>query len=120
MHELSLAMSIVQTATELARQEGAARVENVTVRIGHLSCVHEEALRQAFMLTREKTPLAESSLSVIPVPVRIWCPTCHTERELPSMQQFVCPICATPSGDIRAGQELEIESISIDDITLKD
>jgi len=117
VHELSLAMSIVQTATELARQEGAARVVNVTLRIGHLSCVHEEALQHAFTLAREKTPLAESSLTVIPVPVRIWCHTCHAEQELPSMQRFACPSCGNPSGDIRAGQELEIESISLDDIT---
>ena len=50
MHELSLAMSIVATATELARQQGAARVIDVTLRIGRLSCVHEEALRSSFMI----------------------------------------------------------------------
>jgi Zn finger protein HypA/HybF involved in hydrogenase expression len=33
------------------------------------------------------------------------------------MQRFACPSCGNPSGDIRAGQELEIESISLDDIT---
>jgi len=117
VHELSLAMSIVETATELARQQGAARVIDVTLRIGCLSCVHEEALRSSFMIARETTPLAESNLTVIPVPVRIWCPLCHAEQELADIQRFACPVCATRSCHIRAGRELELESISLDDFT---
>ena len=117
MHELSLAMSIVETVTELARQQGASRVLDVTLRIGRLSCVHEESLRYSFMLACEATPLAESNLTVIPVPIRIWCPRCQAERELADIQRFACPVCATRSCDIRAGRELELESISLDDFT---
>lgn len=36
------------------------------------------------------------------------------EVELPGIQRFRCPHCDTPSGDIRQGRELEIESIEID------
>ncbi len=117
MHELSLAMSIVETATELARRQGGARVLDVILRLGRLSCVHEDALRYSFELLREDTPLAASTLTVIPVPVRIWCPDCQCERELPGIQQLVCPVCATRSGDIRAGRDLEIESMLLDDTT---
>ncbi len=114
MHELSIATSVIESASEHARQAGAARVLAVTLRIGRLSCVHEDALRYSFELVREGTLLAEASLTVTPVPVRIWCPTCNTERELPGIQRFACPVCETRSGDIRAGRELEIESITLD------
>lgn len=107
-------MSIVETATALARQQSADRVLDVTVRIGQLATIHEDALRYSFGLARTATPLAQSSLTVIPVPVHIWCPSCERDRELPSIQRFVCPACGTPSGDIRAGRELEIESITLD------
>ena len=111
MHELSIANSIVEIAGEHARQQGGGRVSGVVLRIGRLSCVHENALRSSFDLVTEGTPLAGASLTVIEVPVRIWCPTCQAEVELPGIQRFACPACGHLSGDIRAGRELDIESI---------
>ena len=113
MHELSLATSIVEAVTEQVRAAGGGRVAVVTVRIGRLSCVHEDALRFSFDLVREATPLAAATLRVIDVPVAIWCPTCRAEVELPGIQSFACPVCGTKSGDIRRGRELDLESIEL-------
>ena len=113
MHELSIANSILEIVAEHARQQGGGRVTGVTLRVGRLSCVHEDALRYSFDLVTEGTPLAGASLAVIEVPVRIWCGLCHTEVELPGIQRFACPACGHLSGDIRAGRELDIESIQI-------
>jgi hydrogenase nickel incorporation protein HypA/HybF len=113
MHELSIASCIVDIAWEHARQQGGGRVTGVTLRIGRLSCVHEDALRFSFGLVTEGTPLAGASLAVIEVPVRIWCAVCKAEVELPGIQRFACPVCGHLSGDIRAGRELDVESIQI-------
>jgi hydrogenase nickel incorporation protein HypA/HybF len=113
MHELSIASSIVEIVGEHARREGGGRVASVTLRIGRLSCVHEDALRYSFDLVTEGTPLAGATLAVIEVPVRIWCALCKAVVELPGIQRFACPACGHLSGDIRAGRELEIESIQI-------
>lgn len=113
MHELSIASSIVEIAGEHARREGGGRVASVTLRIGRLSCVHEDALRYSFDLATEGTPLAGASLAVIEVPVRIWCAICKAVVELPGIQRFACPVCGHLSGDIRTGRELDIESIQI-------
>jgi hydrogenase nickel incorporation protein HypA/HybF len=113
MHELSIASSIVEIVGEHARREGGGRVASVTLRIGRLSCVHEDALRYSFDLVTEGTPLAGATLAVIEVPVRIWCALCKAVVELPGIQRFACPACGHLSGDIRAGRELDIESIQI-------
>lgn len=113
MHELSIATSIVEIAEEHTRRQGGRRVVGVTLRIGRLSCVHEDALRYSFDLVTEGTLLAGATLAVIEVPVLIWCPTCQAEVELPGIQRFACPACGHLSGDIRAGRELDIESIQI-------
>jgi hydrogenase nickel incorporation protein HypA/HybF len=113
MHELSIANSIVEIVAEHARQQGGGRVMGVTLRIGRLSCVHEDALRYSFDLVTEGTPLAGASLAVIEVPVRIWCGRCNAEFELPGIQRFACPACGHLSGDLRAGRELDIETIQI-------
>ena len=62
---------------------GGGEVRRVTLRIGRLAGVHEDPLRFSFDLVREGTPLAAAELAVIDVPVRIWCPTCEIEVELP-------------------------------------
>jgi hydrogenase nickel incorporation protein HypA/HybF len=113
MHELSIATSIVEAVAGQVQEQGGGRVVAVNLRIGRLSCVHEDPLRFSFDLVREGTPLEAAELRIEEVPVVIWCPTCEAERELPGIQSFVCPACGTRSGDIRRGRELDLESIEL-------
>ncbi|MFM8705752.1 MAG: hydrogenase maturation nickel metallochaperone HypA [Planctomycetia bacterium] len=113
MHELSIATNVVELASHHVREAGGGRVAAVTLRIGRLSCVHEDALRYSFDLVREGTPLAGAELRIVAVPVSVWCTRCEAAFELPGIQRFACPICSTPSADICAGRELDLESIDI-------
>jgi hydrogenase nickel incorporation protein HypA/HybF len=113
MHELSIATNVVALATDHAAAHPNASIAAVTLRIGQLSCVHEDALRTAFAIAREGTPLAEAELRIITVPVIVWCPTCRAERQLPGIQRLACPACGQPTGDIRGGRELDLESLDL-------
>ena len=113
MHELSIANRIVELVAEQVRAAGAVAATAVTLRIGSLACVHEDALRFSFDLVRDGTPAAAAELRIVPVPVRIWCGACGREVELPGIQRFACPDCGTPSGDVRSGRELDLESIEL-------
>ena len=115
VHELSIASRVVELVGEEVRAAGGGRVAAVTLKIGALSCVHEDALRFSFNLVREGTPLAGAELRIVTVPVVIWCAACSREVTLPGIQKFACPECGTPSGDIRAGRELDLESIELAD-----
>jgi hydrogenase nickel incorporation protein HypA/HybF len=113
MHELSIANHLVEIVTELAENEGAQTITSVTLRIGALSCVHTRALEFSFELVTKDTPLEGAVLKIIEVPVTIFCPECNREVELAGIQRFRCPLCDTPSSDIRQGKELDIESIEV-------
>ncbi len=113
MHELSIANSLVEIASEHAQQAGAAQVKWIQLRIGALSCVHQDALRFSFDLVTRGTLLQDAQLKFVPVPVVVYCEPCGREVELPGIQKFRCPACDTPSGDIRQGQELEVDCIEI-------
>ena len=113
MHELSIAARVVEQAAECCRAAGGRHVVAVTLRIGRLACVHEAALRLGFEALREGTLLESAELRIIDVPVRIWCPVCAAEVDLPGIQSLACPACGTTSGDIRAGRELDLESLEI-------
>jgi len=115
MHELSIASSLVDIATEHALAEGAAKVHAITLQVGALSCIHQDALQFSFELVTEGTILEGASLQIEQVPVTIFCSRCDQEVELPGIQNFRCPNCGQPSGDIRRGKELDILSIEISD-----
>jgi hydrogenase nickel incorporation protein HypA/HybF len=114
MHELSIAMKVIEEVERLRGRSGGGRVIAVTLRIGRLSTVQEGALRYSFSLAGEGTAVAAARLEIIDVPVRIWCAACATERELPGIQRLACPDCGHLSGDIRAGRELDLESIEFE------
>jgi hydrogenase nickel incorporation protein HypA/HybF len=114
MHELSLAHGIVSMASEAAARAAATRVRSVTVRVGALSGVEPDALRFSYDIAAKDTPLEGSTLTLVRVPLVIWCAVCAATVELPSVQRFRCPTCNTPSGDIRQGRELDIDSLEIE------
>ena len=110
-------MSVVEAVTASLEGRKVERVAAVNLTVGALSGVVEDALQFSYGLATEDTPLQGSKLVVKQVPVRIYCDRCQRESELPGVQSFRCPHCQTPSMDIRAGRELDIESIVIDEGT---
>lgn len=115
MHELSIAHGIVDVVTESARAAAASGIRAVFLNVGRLSGVEAGALQFSYDLVVQGTMLEGSRLVIQEVPIVIHCNTCGAERELPGVQRFRCPVCDTPSGDIRRGRELEVVSIEIMD-----
>jgi hydrogenase nickel incorporation protein HypA/HybF len=116
MHELSIAMKVIDEVAKQVAGAGGGQVLAITLRIGRLSCVQEGALRLSFELASAGTELSGARLEIIDVPVRIWCPACGAEQELPGVQSLACPECGRLSGDIRAGRELDLESIELESL----
>jgi hydrogenase nickel incorporation protein HypA/HybF len=112
MHELSIAMSIIELAEEEAARRGV-QVEAVHLRLGALSGVVRDALLSCYEMVCEGTPLQGSRLLVEDVPVVIFCATCKAQRPLNSVQLFCCPECGTPSAEVVQGKELEVVALEI-------
>ena len=115
MHELSIAMSIVDAATEQAAKMGNVRVVSIHLKLGPLSGVIKEALLSAFEMAREGTPFQETRLVIEEMPVIAFCTKCQTERTIESIQEMRCPVCGTVSPDVRGGRELEISAMDVVD-----
>jgi len=115
MHELSIAYNLVEIASQAAQEAGASGVDVVYLRLGKLSGVEKDALLFGYDIAVKGTLLEGSRLDIEDVPVMVYCPVCDAISELPDIQLFCCPQCGTPTGDIRQGKELEIESLEIED-----
>lgn len=98
-----------------AQEAGAHRVYSVRLRIGTLSGVVPEALGFAFEALTPGTLAEGARLIIDSVPARFWCSSC--QKEFQSDDMFAeCPECRRPSGDLRAGREMEIASMEIDHV----
>jgi len=114
MHELSIAMSIVDAAREEAQRRGV-QVTAVHLRLGALSGVVKEALLFSYEMACQDTPLEGSQLIVEELPVIVFCAQCQKERALDSVQMFACPDCGTPTIDVRQGKELEVFALEVNE-----
>jgi len=114
MHELSIAMGIVDAALEEAQRRGV-QVSAVHLRLGALSGVVKDALMFSYEVACQDTPLQGSQLIVEDVAVAVFCPQCRETRPLPSVQLFQCPECGTPTMDVRQGKELEVFALEVQD-----
>ena len=113
MHELSIAMSILDVVEEEAQRRGNVRVEAIHLKLGPLAGVVKEALLSAFELAAEQTDLAKCSLVIEDVPISIQCPQCNAERPVRSLQAMYCANCGTPGFEIVHGRELQITALEL-------
>lgn len=114
MHELSIAMSMVEMATEEAARRGV-QVSAIHLKLGELSGVVKEALLFSYEVACEGTPLEGSRLVIVEVPVVVYCPACEAETTLASVQQFCCALCHTPTSQVVQGKELEVVALEIEE-----
>lgn len=114
MHELSIAMSIVEIATEEGARHGG-RVSVVHLRLGPLSGIVKDALLFSYEVACQDTPLDGSRLVIEDVPLVVYCPHCQSRRALASIQSLTCDTCGAPTPDVREGRELELVALEMDE-----
>ena len=119
MHELSIAMSIVDAAVEEAQSRGV-QVSAVHLRLGALSGVVKDALLFSYEVACQDTALEGSQLIVEDVPVIVFCVQCQKEQMLESVQLFACPKCGAPTMDVRKGKELEVFALEVQEAEVKE
>ena len=113
MHELSIAMNILDLAEEEAQRRGGVQVVGIHLKLGPLSGVVKDALVSAFEIARADSSLADAQLVVEEVPIRAYCPTCRTNRPVVSVQEICCAECGTATPDVVSGREMEIAALEI-------
>jgi hydrogenase nickel incorporation protein HypA/HybF len=115
MHELSIAMSMVEMATEECRRLGVERVNALHLRLGLLSGVVKDALLFSYEIACDGTPLQGSRLLIEDVPVKVFCRKCASEKTLDSIQLFACPACGELTPEVIEGRELLLVAMEIEE-----
>jgi len=113
MHELSIAIAMIDQIIEESESRGGLTVEVVHMRLGVFAGVDKDALLFSYELACAGTPLEGSRLQIETVPLLIHCPHCNQQRTPLSLYQICCPDCLVPAQEIITGREIQVASLEV-------
>ncbi len=126
MHELALSRAIVDAAR---RHAEGRRVRVVHVKLGSLRQAVPESLSFYFEIVARESECEGARLEVEPVAALLGCPECGRRWDPappplvrhqalpggpPPLPSFGCPACGC-AGEVRAGDQLEVDWIEVED-----
>jgi hydrogenase nickel incorporation protein HypA/HybF len=112
MHELSLAMALIDQLGEICRREQADRLLRIEVAIGALSGVERDPLEFCFSLASAGTVAAGATLVVEEVPVAVACRACG-KRTTPELPVIRCEACQSRDVEVVAGRDFLIKAVEV-------
>lgn len=111
MHELSVSSAVLES---VLRYAAGRRVSEVRLRVGHLRQVVPDSLDFYWGIVTRDTVCEGSVLHQESVAGRLACEPCGREWEI-DMPIFRCPTCGGSQVSVAAGDELELESIEVEE-----
>ena len=112
MHELSIAENILEVMDQYVAADGYARCTAVTVRVGLLSAVDDEALRFAFEALCEQSAHRGAELHLEHTYPTAEC-ACGCSFEVTDLL-YECPECGAITAAMRGGDELDVIRLEVE------
>lgn len=114
MHELSIAMSIVNLAAEQAARYNALAIEEIELDIGCLSGIEMESFDFAWRQAVKRTILENATRKVNRIEGKAHCLECGTFFTMQYLYDS-CPGCNSHLLEIISGKELKLKSLVLPD-----
>ena len=111
MHELSLSGAVLNTVVKHA---GERRVIVVSLRVGRLRQVVPDTLEFYFEFVARGTVCEGALLEQEIVEASLRCDACESAWEI-EVPAFRCPTCGGAEVTVASGDELEVESIEVEE-----
>lgn len=113
MHEMTIAMSIIDIVCQKANNEKAYKINSVELEIGDLSGIMIDSLKFCFEAACKNTIANGAELNINKINAKAFCKTCKKEFKMES-DFYPCPTCDDFNFEIVTGKELSIKSFNID------
>lgn len=113
MHEMSIALNIVESAEEAARENNGHRITMIDLEIGELAGVLLDALNFSLEVATQNTMAASAKINIDHVKGSARCGNCGKTFHLTELWA-VCPHCDDFQYEILTGKELKIKTIDIE------
>jgi hydrogenase nickel incorporation protein HypA/HybF len=110
MHEMSIAVEIVEQCLRIAAENNVTHIDEVDLEIGVLRRVVPEAMELAFQAAGEGTLAAGAKLRIHEERLVAVCGACDC-MFCPSTEDFTCTKCGAAEPRIVAGNDIIIKSL---------
>lgn len=113
MHELSIAMSIVEISTDYAKKNDSEKVLEIEIEVGELSGVVDEALDFAMEAAIKNTPCEGASWKIFKIKALAKCKSTGKTYGLDNLYS-ACPFCNEYGHELIKGKELRVRAIIVE------
>lgn len=113
MHEVSIALNILEIISEQCKKNGYSKIEAVNIKIGRASGIMPDALIFAFDAIKSDSIAANALLNIEEVPVSGICRDCGKSFAVDDDYVLCCPLCQGKSFSITAGREMDIVELEV-------
>jgi hydrogenase nickel incorporation protein HypA/HybF len=113
MHELGLAVQVMEIVERNLPTERNVRVKKIHLRVGGLTTVVPSILRTCMEAVTRNTVAEGAELMLTEVPAEIECRSCRAVSRIDE-PPFICPVCGAFRVDIISGRDNYVESIEVE------
>lgn len=107
MHEMSLAMSVLDIIARNAKRAGVDKVSRVRLEVGRLSAVEPHALRFCFGSVVSGSLADGAELEIVETPGEAWCMKCSRTVQVASRADD-CPECGSAQLQVTSGDAMRV------------
>jgi hydrogenase nickel incorporation protein HypA/HybF len=113
MHEASIAISLLETVSDLCRQEGYDSIESVRLKVGKAAGILPDALQFAFDVAKVGTIASQAELIIEFIPLGGFCNDCGSQFHSDERFIYSCPACNSSAIKITSGNEMQIIDMEV-------
>ena len=110
MHEMSLAIGLMEQIQEVAQQNNLKCVDEVELQTGVLRQVIPEVMQEAFKAVTQETIAQNAKLTIFEIAALAQCNMCQ-KKFSPQFDDFLCPDCHKADVTVLQGDEIILKSI---------
>jgi len=113
MHEASIALSLLETVSDLCQQEGYNTIESVRLKVGRAAGILPDALLFAFDIAKAGTIASQAELVIEYISLGGVCRDCGVQFESEERYIYACPACKSSAIKITRGDEMQIVDMEV-------
>jgi len=113
MHELSICLSLLEQVQAIAAERGASRVTRIELKVGPLSGVESDLLRNAWPMAAAGTLAVDAEFIIEEAEIIVRCNACAAETAVRA-NRLVCGDCGDFHTTVTSGDEMILQRIELE------
>ncbi len=111
MHEMSIAMGLMESLLDVATEQRARRILEVEIICGVMQQVVPDALQLAFEAVTQNTIAQGARLKIVEEAISVRCRACG-QQYAAAIDNYRCPLCSQADAEIVAGRDIVLRSVT--------